>query len=129
MLSFISESLLGNTPVTMAILQKCHGAFWSYTSTTKFFWKLYLILMLVVSHINILHHYVKSFQIQSLFWSVFSRIWDLSVFSSNVGKYGSEKSPHLDTFHALHIYIFMSSPMPNMITDAVYLISSAWENV
>ena len=42
---------------------------------------------------------------QSFFWSVFSCIWneyvDFSVFSPNTGKYGSEKSPHLDTFHAV----------------------------
>ena len=31
----ISKSLLGNTPVTIAILQKCLGTFSSYTSTVS----------------------------------------------------------------------------------------------
>ena len=37
------------------------------------------------------------------FWSVFSRILAtyLSVFSLNLGKCGSEKTPYLDTFHTL----------------------------
>ena len=48
-------------------------------------------------------HCVKSIQIRSFFWSVFSRIRtdtpDLSVFSPNVGKYGP------DTFHAVIVII------------------------
>ena len=28
----------------------------------------------------------------------------LSVFSPNVGKYGREKTPYLDTFHAVYFY-------------------------
>ena len=28
----------------------------------------------------------------------------LSIFSPNAGKYGPEKTPHLDTFHAVIIY-------------------------
>ena len=48
-------------------------------------------------------HYVKSVQTRSFFWSVLSCIWieygDLrSVFSPKTGKYGSEKTPYLDTF-------------------------------
>ena len=42
------------------------------------------------------------------FWSVFSCIWTeygeiryLSVFSPNVEKYEPEKTPYLDTFHAV----------------------------
>ena len=35
---------------------------------------------------------MKSVQIRSFFWS---------VFSPNVGKYGPEKAPYLDTFHAI----------------------------
>ena len=35
---------------------------------------------------------MKSVQIRSFFWS---------VFSSNAGKYGPEKTPYLDTFHAV----------------------------
>ena len=53
---------------------------------------------------------VKSVQIRSFFCSVFSRIRTvrrdtpfLSVFSLNAGKYGPEKMPHLDTFHAVHM--------------------------
>ena len=50
---------------------------------------------------------VKSVQIRSFFWSVFSRIWTdtpyLSVFSPNTGKYGPEKTPYLDTFHVVNV--------------------------
>ena len=67
-------------------------------------------------------HCVKSVQIRSFFWSVFSRIQTeyrkirsislysvrmrenteyLSVFTPNAGKYGPKKTPYLDTFHAV----------------------------
>ena len=61
-------------------------------------------------------HCVKSVQIRSFFWSVFSRIWTecgeirsispqyLSVFSPNEGKYGTEKTPYLDTFHTVSAF-------------------------
>ena len=58
----ISESLLGNTHFTMAILQKCCTVS-SKTSTilfALFFWSLYLALMLVVSHLNLLHIHVST---------------------------------------------------------------------
>ena len=38
---------------------------------------------------------VRSVQIRSFFWSVFSRI------QSICGKYGSEKTPYLNTFHVV----------------------------
>ena len=40
-------------------------------------------------------HCVKSVQIRSFFWSVFSAI------SPNIGKYGPKKTPYLDIFHAV----------------------------
>ena len=59
-------------------------------------------------------HFVKSIQIWSFFWSIFSNIRTeygeilcgqmrtyLSVFSPNAGKYRPEKTPYLDTFHAV----------------------------
>ena len=49
-------------------------------------------------------HCVKSVQIRSFFWSVFSRIrteYGETVCSPNVGKYGPEKAPYLDTFQAV----------------------------
>ena len=58
----ISESLLGNIHFTMAILQKCCTVS-SKTSTilfALFFWSLYLALMLVVSHVNLLHIHVST---------------------------------------------------------------------
>ena len=49
--------------------------------------------------------------LSSFFWSVFSRIRTeygetsyLSVFIPNTGKYGSEKTPYLDTFHAMSMF-------------------------
>ena len=46
---------------------------------------------------------VKSAQIRSFFWSVFSRIRIeyLFVLIPNAGKYGPEKTPYLDNFHAV----------------------------
>ena len=52
-----------------------------------------------------IHHCVKIVQIRSFFWSVFSFIrtkYRNTVFSPNTGKYGPEKTPFLDTFHAVH---------------------------
>ena len=54
-------------------------------------------------------HCVKSVQIRSFFWYVFSRIGteygDLPckspLFSPNTGKYGPEKTPYLDIFRAV----------------------------
>ena len=61
-------------------------------------------------------HCVKSVQIRNFFWSVFPAFGQnterytpylsvftpyLSVFSPNARKYGPEKTPYLDTFHAV----------------------------
>ena len=53
---------------------------------------------------------VKTVQIRSFFWSVFSRIgteygrYSISLrIQSECGKYGPEKTPHLDTFHAVRL--------------------------
>ena len=53
-------------------------------------------------HIEI-SHCVKSVQIRSFFWSVFSCIWTEYVFSPNTEKYGPEKTPYLDTFHTVSL--------------------------
>ena len=61
-----------------------------------------------------MHHCVKSVQMRSFFWSVFSRIRTeygemlriivyVFVFSPDAEKYGPEKSPYLDTFRAVHV--------------------------
>ena len=57
------------------------------------------------------YHCVKSVQIRSYFWSVFSwmrreygDISYLSVFTPNTEKYGPEITPYLDTFHPVHIF-------------------------
>ena len=42
-------------------------------------------------------HYVKSVQIRSFSWSVFSRIW------TKYGKNGPEKTPYLVTFHTVFL--------------------------
>ena len=68
--------------------------------------------ILLVFHILVLFHSpkrcAKSVQICSFSWSVFSCIRaeyrdflrKSPVFSPNTGKYGPEKTPCLDTFHA-----------------------------
>ena len=59
---------------------------------------------------------VRSVQIRTNFWSVFSRIWTEYVFSPNMGKYGPEITPYLDTFHAVLIYQdTFSSDQDNLI--------------
>ena len=52
---------------------------------------------------NSIIYYLKSVQIRSYFWSVFSRIQTEYgvIFSQNAGKYGPEITPYLDTFHAV----------------------------
>ena len=64
-------------------------------------------------------YYVKSVQIWNLLWSVFSCIrskcGDFSVFSPNTGKYGPEKTPHLDTFHAVLFFILLEISMPILL--------------
>ena len=59
---------------------------------------------------------MKSVQIRSFFWSLFSHIRTgygeiqyLSVFSPNAGKYGTEKTPYLDTFHAVFCVMLLNS--------------------
>ena len=58
-----------------------------------------------------LKHYVKSVQIRSFFW-FFLLCISLSVFSPNAGKYGPEKTPYLDTFHAVegHLKTWFTLP-------------------
>ena len=53
-------------------------------------------------------HCVKSVQIRSFFWSVFSciqieygEIRSISPIQSECGKYGPEETPYLDIFHAV----------------------------
>ena len=54
----------------------------------------YLFNIIIIYLINAFYHCVKSVQIRSFFWS---------VFSPNAGKYGPEKTPYLDTFHAVNV--------------------------
>ena len=59
---------------------------------------------------------VRSVQIRSNFWSVFSRIWTEYVFTPNAGKYGPEITQYLDAFHAVLIYQdTFSSDQDNLI--------------
>ena len=48
-----------------------------------------------------IYHCVKSVQIRSYFWSVFSCI-RTEYGSPNTEKYGPEITPYLDTFHAVY---------------------------
>ena len=48
----------------------------------------------------------RGLHLRSFFWSVFSHIRTehgeiRSIFSPNVGKHGTEKTPYLDIFHAV----------------------------
>ena len=49
---------------------------------------------------------VKCVQMRSFFWS---------VFSPNAGKYGPEKTPHLDTFYAVYIVMGDIDPSHKII--------------
>ena len=61
-----------------------------------------------VVNINLTCHYVKSLQIRSFFWS---------VFSPNAEKYGAEKTPYLGTFHAVYPFIFWSNLQRTLVFD------------
>ena len=50
---------------------------------------------------------LRNVQIWRFFWSVFSYIRTESMFSSNTGKYGPEKTPYLDTFDAVDLFLNM----------------------
>ena len=53
-----------------------------------------------LSSLSTLSTCVKRVQIRSFFWSVFSRMR-----TENVGKYGPEITPYLDTFHAVDVSV------------------------
>ena len=63
------------------------------------------LLVAVNSDFSVILHCVKSVQIRSYFWSVFScfrtEYGDLLRKSPNTGKYGPEITPYLDTCHAV----------------------------
>ena len=71
------------------------------------------------------YHCVKSDQIRSYFWCVFSyirieyrdltRSYFWSVFSPNKGKYGPEITPYFDTFHAVYSWdIYQENPTQSL---------------
>ena len=61
--------------------------------------------------LSVAHHCVKSVQIRSYFWSVFSSIGTGygEIINPNTVKYGPEITPYLDSFHAVHEYDVVSS--------------------
>ena len=69
---------------------------------------------------NIYHkHCAKGVQIQSFFWSAFSRI-DLvnpCIQSPNTGKYGSEKVRYLDSFHAVEKQRSIQHPVKHLFYE------------
>ena len=61
--------------------------------------------------------------------SLFGKILYLSVFSPNVGKYGPEKTPYLDIFHAVTANLTPSLWLLNARgTTAVVLVVIGWQN-
>ena len=73
------------------------------------------------SSIRFTKHCVKSVQIQSFFWSVFScmrtELGDLRnkyVFSRNNGKCGPEKTPYLNAFHPVKVNVVTLLNMSNI---------------
>ena len=88
---------------------------WSSHSYTMYYiilnsvilYALYYIMLYYITYYIILYyiHCVKSVQIRSIFWSVFSHI--RTEFSPNAGKYGPEKTLYLDTFHAVIILYYI----------------------
>ena len=44
----------------------------------------------------------------------------LFVFSPNAGKYGPEKNPYLDSFHAVTNFLFLSKA--NLLSSVIYAI-------
>ena len=83
------------------------------------FWSFALPLSFFTSHEYLVNsespHYMKSVQIRSFFWSVFSGIrTEYGVFSPNAGKYGSEKTPYLDSFDTVPVspILFLHTYLP-----------------
>ena len=89
------------------IFRKCFNFICSYIS--------YTYCLISVSAILCPLHCVKSVQIRSFFWSVFSSIWteygdirSISPYSfRNAGKCGTEKIPYLDIFHTMLSITFL----------------------
>ena len=78
------------------------------------FWEIFTALaqsgfqqLLLIPHDPFTRRCVKSVQMWSYFWSVFScirtkyRDLQISVFSPNAGNYGPEITPYSDTFHVV----------------------------
>ena len=64
-------------------------------------------------------HCVKCVQIRSFFWS---------VFSPNTGKYGPEKTPHLDTLHTVKSILLGSKDIYffSINNDYVFIFGLLW---
>ena len=90
-----------------------------------FLWEINFSRLLLFFIFNT-HHCLKSAQIQSFFWSVFFHIRTEYVTIlqtiTNAGKYGPEKTPYLDTFHAVH------RPVPLTLWEKwnLWKLKSSW---
>ena len=92
-----------------------------------------IIYLFLITQLIEYTHCVKSVQIWVFFCSAFSRIrteygeiLSLSVFSPNAGKYGPEKTPYLDTFHA--VLLKQTSNSSSYIFRAASIIMK-WEQL
>ena len=84
------------------------------------------------THFRFNNYYVKSVQIRSFFWSVFSFIrteYGVNlVFTPNTGKYGRVKTPHLDTFHAVNHWVlfFFGTSLKGYMSLWSYIKKFIW---
>ena len=110
-------------------LNKFHTSFLVLLSLTlrtyMFAWEFCRIMTCIIWA----NHCVKSGQIRSYFWSVFSCVRSeygiYPVFSPDTGRYGPETTPHLDTFHAVY-YIVLLFQHINM-TQAAHTFSNKFQ--
>ena len=119
--SYITISFNCNTPNSSEF--ELTQIFWIAKKMARIFFLHFSIQSLCTIHC------MKSVQIRSFFRSVFSRIRTeygeiryLSVlFSPNAGKYGPEKTPYLDTFHAVIIWVQALNSRWDSQLNSIYL--------
>ena len=116
---FLLEAMMDLRFIFLGISLISKSLSWNMTSTSFsnifFTWPSQLFSRIISygdSCFRLHLHCVKGVHIRSFFWSAFSRIGTEygeispyhSVFSLGAEKYGPEKTPYLDTFHAVWLY-------------------------
>ena len=132
----ITFQLINSLNLTELVVNELTKSISKTNCRYSFFYPIYPLLIVKISkacnYKERENHCVKSVQKQRFFWTVFSRIRTeygdplyLCVFSPNVGKDRSKKTPYLDTFHAVNF--FKNSPQHSLLFIMNYQFSKLWE--